>query len=171
MTIGPVQLVVIGFEGDVLECTVLNELGAAVAACDIQLIDFLVIEKDDDGQVWGSEVSVIYDDDEESDAWGGLTFDLVDQGPGKAEVFDADDLGKTRLMDMTYFGINPIEINELIHQIPVGTSAILALFEHSWARKLHEATLEVGGKMLAQGMVDEVSLAILENEMESAQVP
>ena len=48
MTVGPIQMVVIGFEGDVLESRVLDELEVAVATGDIRLIDFLVIEKDEE---------------------------------------------------------------------------------------------------------------------------
>ena len=41
MTYGPIQFVLIGFEGDVIESNVLSELRSASAAGDIRLIDFL----------------------------------------------------------------------------------------------------------------------------------
>jgi uncharacterized membrane protein len=166
MTIGPIQLVVIGFEGDVLESKVLDELDAVIATGDIRLIDFLVIEKDEDGCVWGSEVSVFYEDDEEGVVFGALAFGLIDQDPFEAE---GADIPEAWAVAETHFVMAPGEINELAHQIPVGTSAIVVLFEHAWATKLHEATLEASGVMLAEGMVDPTGLVMFQSELQAIQ--
>lgn len=166
MTIGPIQLVVIGFEGDVLESQVLDELDVVVATGDIRLIDFLVIEKDEDGYVWGSEVSVFTEDDEEGVAFGALAFGLIDQ---EADETGTDEFPEAWAFAETHFVMAPGEINELVHQIPVESSAIVALFEHAWARKLHEATLEAGGVMLAQGMVDPTGLVMFQAELQAIQ--
>lgn len=166
MTVGPIQLVVIGFEGDVLESNVLDELDVAVATGDIRLIDFLVIEKDEEGNVWGSEVSVFTDDDEEGEAYGGLTFGLIDQDPAQIEegVYP-----ETWAIPEAHFVMEPGEINELAYQIPEGSSAIVVLFEHAWARRLHEATVQAGGLMLAQGMIDPNGLVLFQSELEAIQ--
>ena len=166
MTIGPIQLVVIGFEGDVLESQVLDELDVVVASGDIRLIDFLVVEKDDEGYIWGSEVSVFTEDDEEGVAYGALAFGLIDQDSVEAE---AGEIPEVWAVPETHFVMAPGEINELVHQIPVGSSAIVVLFEHAWAARLHEATLEAGGVMLAQGMVDPTGLVIFQAELQAIQ--
>ena len=166
MTVGPIQLVVIGFEGDVLESQVLDEIDVAVATGDIRLIDFLVVEKDEDGYIWGSEVSVFTDDDEEGEAFGALAFGLIDQDPDQVEE---DVYPETWAIPEVHFVIEPGEINELVHQIPEGSSAIVVLFEHAWARKLHEATVQAGGLMLAQGMVDPNGLVLFQKELEAIQ--
>lgn len=166
MTVGPIQLVVIGFEGDVLESKVLDEIEVAVATGDIRLIDFLVIEKDEEGQVWGSEVNVFTDDNEEGEAYGALAFGLIDQDPDQVEegIFP-----ETWAIPEAHFVMEPGEINELVHQIPEGSSAIVVLFEHAWARRLHEATVQASGLMLAQGMVDPNGLVLFQKELEAIQ--
>jgi len=166
MTIGPIQLVVIGFEGDVLESQVLDEIDVAVATGDIRLIDFLVIEKDEDGHLWGSEVSVFTEDDEEGAAFGALAFDLIDQ---EVDESGADDYPEDWAVAETHFVMAPGDINELAYQIPVGSSAIVVLFEHAWATKLHQASLEAGGVMLAQGMVDPTGLVMFQAELQAIQ--
>jgi len=166
MTIGPIQLVVIGFEGDVLESQVLDELDVAVATGDIRLIDFLVIENDEDGYVWGSEVNVFTEDEEEGVAYGSLAFGLIEQ---EADETGTDDFPEAWAFAETHFVMAPGEINELVHQIPVGSSAIVVLFEHAWASRLHQASLEAGGVMLAQGMVDPTDLVKFQAELQAKQ--
>ena len=164
MTVGPIQLVVIGFEGDVLESQVLDELDLVIAAGDIRLIDFLIIEKDNEGYVWGSEVSLFTDDDDQGEAFGALAFGLIDQDPDQVEegVYP-----ETWAIPEAHFVMDPGDINELAHQIPEGTSAIVVLFEHAWARRLHKATVQAGGVMLAQGMVDPSGLVPFQKELEA----
>jgi len=165
MTVGPIQLVVIGFEDDVLESNVLDEIEMAVAAGDIRLIDFLVIEKDEDGQVWGSEVDVFADDDEQSEAFGALAFRIIDQDNDRvAEVYP-----ESWAIPEAHYVMGPGEINDLVHLIPQGSSAIVVLLEHAWARKLHEATVQAGGLMLAQGMIDPNGLVLFQKELEAIQ--
>lgn len=166
MTVGPIQLVVIGFEGDVLESQVLDELDVVVATGDIRLIDFLVVEKDEDGQLWGSELSVFTEDDEDGVAYGALAFGLIDQDPDESET---GDIPEAWAIAETHFVMAPGEINEIVHKIPEGSSAIVVLFEHAWATKLHEATLEAGGVMLAQGMVDPIGLVMFQAELQAIQ--
>jgi hypothetical protein len=57
MSIGPLQMIVVGYEGDILESSVLDELFAASGAGSIKLLDLLVAERDDSGEVWTYEVN------------------------------------------------------------------------------------------------------------------
>jgi hypothetical protein len=41
----------------------------------------------------------------------------------------------------------------------------MGLFEHIWARELRQATVDAGGVMLAQGMVDPSGLVLLGAEI------
>ena len=66
------------------------------------------------------------------------------------------------------FGLLPGEVNDVVNQIPGGSSAIIALVELLWARDLHEATLEAGGMIRAQGMLDPAGLGNLGVELEAA---
>jgi uncharacterized membrane protein len=166
MSIGPIQFVVVGFEGDVLESDVLQELLVAGAGGEIRLLDFLILEKDQEGQLWA--IDVVDDSSEGEIGFGALAYGLIEQGAVEAEGVEAGESVRALAISEADFGLLPGEVNELVHEIPMGSSAIIALVEHTWARKLHDATLAAGGVMRAQGMLDPAGLALLGVELEAA---
>jgi uncharacterized membrane protein len=166
MTFGPIQFVLIGFEGDILESDVLDELHAARMAGAIRLIDFLVIEKDYAGSVWASEITDLTT--EEEIQFGALVGSLLGFGAAGEEGAEAGAAAGALAVAENDFGLSLDAINELAYDIPAGHSAILGLFEHAWARDLREATLRAGGRMLAQGMLDPTGLVLWGAELEAA---
>ena len=165
MSVGPIQFVVVGFEGDVLESDVLQELLVAGAGGAIRLLDFLILERDEDGQLWAIDV---VDESEDEIGFGGLAFGLIELGAVETEAAGDEESIRVLAISEADFGLLPGEVNELVHEIPTGSSAIIALVEHAWARKLHDATLAAGGAMRAQGMLDPTGLALLGAELEAA---
>jgi hypothetical protein len=166
MSIGPIQFVVVGFEGDVLQSDVLQELLIAGAGGAIRLLDFLILEKDQEGQLWA--VDVVEDSAEEEVGFGALAYGLIEQGAVETEVDGTGESVRVMAVSDANFGLLPGEVNEVVHEIPDGSSAIIALVENLWARDLHAATLEAGGVMRAQGMLDPEGLAQLGVEVEAA---
>ena len=168
MTIGPMQLVVVGFDGDVLESTVIDELFAATWNGDIKLIDMLVVEKDEEGSVFTTEISDLTLDEEIQ--YGALIGGLIGLGAAGSEGAQAGAEAGAEAVVATgsVLGITPYDVNDLVHSIPVGHSGVVVLFEHTWARHLHEATVEAGGMMLGQAMIQPEGLVLLGKEMEAA---
>lgn len=168
MSIGPIQFVVVGFEGDVLESDVLQELLVAGAGGAIRLLDFLILEKDQEGQLWG--VDVVDDSAEEEVAFGALAYGLIEQGAVETELDGTGESVRVIAVSETNFGLLPGEVNEVVHEIPEGSSAIIALVEHLWARDLHAATVQAGGVMRAEGMLDPAGFAQLGVELKTAVI-
>ena len=168
MTIGPMQLIVVGFDGDVMESTVLDELFAASMSGDIKLIDMLVIDKDDEGNVWSDEISDLTFEEEIN--YGALIGGLIGLGEGGNESAEAGAEAATEAVATTgsVLGITPYDVSDLVHTIPEGHSGIVVLFELTWASHLHEATLEAGGVVLAQALIEPEGLVLLGMEMEAA---
>jgi hypothetical protein len=166
MSIGPIQFVVVGFEGDVLESDVLQELLIAGAGGAIRLLDFLILEKDQEGQLWA--VDVVDESTEGEIGFGALAYGLIVQGAVEAGDAEASESVKVLAVSEADFGLLPDEVNEVVYQIPEGSSAIIALVEHLWARDLHAATVEAGGVMRAQGMLAPEGFAQLGAELEAA---
>jgi len=166
MGIGPIQFVVVGFEGDVLESDVLQNLLVAGAGGAIRLLDFLILEKDQDGQLWA--VDVIEDSGEGEKGFGALAYGLIEQGAGESKEDVIGESMRTIAVSEADFGLLPGEVNDVVHEIPIGSSAIIVLVELLWARDLHEATLEAGGVMRAQGMLDPKGLERLGIELDAA---
>lgn len=165
MSVGPIQFVVFGFEGNVLESDVLYELLAAGVSGTIRLLDFLILEKDDDGQLWA--IDVTNEASEGQIGFGALAYSLIESGAVESEVAVGEKMLKVAVAEAN-FGILPAELNDLVNGIATGSSAIIGLVEHTWARTLHEATVTAGGVMLAQGMLDPAGLASSEAELEGA---
>ena len=168
MATGPLQIVVVGFEGDVMECSVIDELFAASKTGDIKLIDLLVIEKDKDGRVWSSEINDL--SLEEEIRYGALIGGLIGLGAGGFEGAEAGAEAGAGIVAQTHsvIGLTPIKINDIVHGIPAGHSGIMVLFEHTWARSLHESALNAGGVILAQALIQPEGLILLGKELEAA---
>jgi uncharacterized membrane protein len=164
------QLVVVGFEGDVMESGVIDELIAASAAGAIKLVDMLVIDKDENGRVWMSEISDLTL--EEEIEYGAVIGGLIGLGAGGPEAAgaaaEAGAEAGALALTQNVVGLTPGEVNDLVHDIPSGTSALIGLVEHTWAVQLLEARLEAGGVMLAQAMIDPQGLVLLGAELGAA---
>ena len=169
MTIGPLQIVVVGYDGDVLDSDVLDELFAASTAGAIKLVDLLVVERDEEGEVWTFEVNDLTHEEEVS--YGALIGGLIGLGQAGPEGIEAGAEAGAEIASTTHsvLGLTPFEINELLYTIPKGHSAIVALFEHRWAIDLRQASFDAGGSMLAQAMLDPRGLILLGAELAAAQ--
>lgn len=168
MTIGPMQLAVVGFDGDVMESNVIDELFTASQSGDIRLIDMLVVEKDDEGNTWSAEISDLTLEEEIS--FGALLGGLIGLGADGAEGVEAGAEAGAEVVATTgsVLGLTPFDVNDLVHDIPIGHSGIVVLFEHRWASRLHDATLAAGGLMLGQAMIQPEGLVLLGKELEAA---
>lgn len=166
MNIGPLQLVVVGFEGAVMESGVIDELFAASATDAIKLLDVLVIDKDENGRVWMSKISDLTL--EEEIEYGTVIGGLIGLGAGGSEGLEGGAETGALALTQSVIGLTPGEVNDLVYDIPSGTSALVGLVEHSWAVQLQEARLEAGGVMLAQAMIDPQGLVLLGAELEAA---
>ena len=168
MTIGPMQLMLVGFDGDVMDSTVIDELFFASLSGDIKLIDLLIIEKDDEGHVWTAEVSDLTL--EEETQYGALIGGLIGLGVDGLEgaVAGAEAGAEAAVHTHSVLGITPLDVNELLYSLPVGHSGVVVLFEHVWARNLHEAAMAAGGVVIGQAMIEPEGLVLLGKEMAAA---
>jgi hypothetical protein len=166
MEMGPLQLVVAAFEGDVMESGVVDELFAATADSGVKLLDVIVVDKDEEGQVWTSELSDLTF--EEEIRYGEVISGLLALG-GEAPA-DPKTQAEYRLDALAHFvlGLTPGQVSDLIDSFPAGHSGIVALFEHAWARELRQATLKEGGVILAQALLEPRGLVQLAPELQAA---
>jgi uncharacterized membrane protein len=142
MEIGPLEYVVLGFEDHQFASEVLPELNAIQESGLIRAVDLVFVGKETDGTVAVQEVSEL--SKEELAAYEGLAEDL-------AGLLTAED------------------IERLAGQIPPGTSAVIALFEHTWTLKLAEAVRRAGGVLFTGGMVTQDALEKVSAELAAAK--
>jgi Family of unknown function (DUF6325) len=142
MTLGPLEYLVAGFEGNRFTGKILAELRAAQEKGIIRIIDLSVIKKDDQGNITSLELSDL--SGEEAAELGPLAGDLLGL-------------------------FAPEDIEQVAADLPNNSAAGLLLFEHTWAIGLKNAVKEAGGVAIAGGFVAPDVVAELEKDLEAAK--
>jgi hypothetical protein len=143
---GPVQVLVVGFDGMHLTGEVMAELDRLRAAGTARLLDVLLVERAEDG-----------------------TFETLAPPAGASA-----DLGTavTRLLgapERDEVGEQPMEAGtwSLADAIPPGTTTAVALIEHLWATPLRDAITRAGGTPLEETWLHHDDVSRLERLLES----
>jgi len=123
---GPIDFIVVEFEGNNFNGEVLDALGAAVEKNVIDVLDIAVIAKDAEGQVHAIELS-------------NLDNDL-------ARAIDVSHASNSGLISME----DTEEISELLDN---NSSAGLLIIEQLWAKDLKKALLNANGRLLSEGRI------------------
>lgn len=149
MPLGPLQLVVIGFDSPVPDGSVLAELAAVREQGFIRLVDALGVFKDDDGNITAVEVSDLSED--EAILAGAAVGGLIGLGAGGGEGAEEGAVaGALRAAEAYEYGLDPDDIEDIAEDIPEGGAALLMLVEHTWLIPLRNAIRRQGGVVLAQ---------------------
>jgi len=142
MTLGPLEYLVVGFEGNRFSGQILAKLRAASEKGIIRVVDLCVIKKDDQGNVTALELSEL--SGEEAAELGPLAGNLLG-------LFAHED------------------IEQVAANIPNNSAAGLLLIEQTWAICLRDAIKNAGGVPVAGGLVAPDVLQELEEELEMAK--
>lgn len=152
MTVGPVQLVVVGLQNDKLKGQVARELHRASETGAVRVLDALAIQKTKDGDIVSLGASDLSPDERvEYGAVIGALMGFGATGTGEGAETGAE-LGVMAFADRN-FGLSAEDIQDIADDIPPGTTALMVLLEHRWAVPLKEALIQAGGVVIAQGMV------------------
>lgn len=142
--LGPVQMLIVGFEGGRFEGQILTELERLSEQGIVRLLDLLFVGKDEDGTLAALEVSDV-----------GIE---PDEGLGKA-LGTLVGLGEGGSEDEPEGEFDPEQVWYAADAIPPGTAAAIVLLEHRWAIPLREASQAAGGELLAEAWVHPLDLA------------
>ncbi len=155
MTIGPVQLVVLGFEGNNFTGEILPELKRLRDHDVIRLIDLLFVTKDETGEVTVIEASDL--SQEEAMEFGATVGALIGFGEaGEQGAVEGALAGAEALEDGNVFDEH--QVWYVTDSIPNGSSAAIALLEHRWAIPLRDVMQRAGGTMLDESWVHPLDL-------------
>lgn len=143
--LGPIDYVVLGFQGNNFDGSIMAELAKAVENGTIRVIDLVFIIKDKDGNVVGGEFEDQSDD--LKNAMSGLKLSN----------------------DMPLFTESDIE--KVAVDIPNDTAAGVLVIEHLWAVGLKEAIGKANGFLIADGRIhpDAVEAALADLEAEKSK--
>jgi uncharacterized membrane protein len=158
-SLGPVQLVIIAFDGGNFDGKVLEELRRLREHGAVRLIDLLFVAKGEDDEV----IELVMSDlsAAENAAYGALVRALIGVGVG-GEV-SAPEAAKAAAdaASQNGFRLGPEDAWFLADQIPAGTAAAVALLEHRWAVPLRDAIEAAEGHDLVDTWVHPEDLAAI----------
>jgi uncharacterized membrane protein len=147
--IGPVQLLVIGFDSAEPHTNLRAELNRLRDNDTIRLIDLLHVRKHEDGIVEKLEISDLSAD--ESMELGAYVGALIGFGAGGEE---GAEIGAAAGAEAALDGESlATELWYVDDQIPPGTAATVALVEHRWAIGLRDHVRGAGGTLLADAWI------------------
>jgi uncharacterized membrane protein len=157
MTIGPLQLLVIGFVDPKLDGSILDALEDASAAGTIKVVDMLGVYKDHDGSVLAAKASDLTQD--EAMTYGAWVGALIGLGAGGAEGAEIGAVaGAIHAMDEYEYGIDVDGLATIADDLPAGGAGMLLVIEHTWAIPLRDALRASGGIMIAQDFLSPEAL-------------
>jgi uncharacterized membrane protein len=155
MAIGPVQMLVVGFEGPEFKGEILEELTRLKNEDIIRLIDLVVVKKDDEGNIETLHTSDLSDD--EAMEFGAIAGALIGLGAEGEEGAEAGALaGAEAMEDGQVFDDD--QVWYAADEIPNGTAAGIALIEHRWAISLRDAIVRAGGVPLVDEWIHPTDL-------------
>ena len=123
---GPIDYLVVAFDGNDFDGSILDALADSMDKGVIDVLDFAVIAKNEEGEIISLEVADI-----ENDIVKGI---VENQGSDSGLITEED----------------VEEIGELLEN---NTSAGLLIIEQLWAKPLKEALINANGTLLAEGRI------------------
>ena len=146
MAVGPVQMLVLGFAEPNFTGKLAAELDKLREHAFVKIVDALVVQKDDEGNITALQVTDLSED--EAIEMGAIAGALVGFGYGTEEAVDAGaELGAEAMADGHL--IPEEDAWYVADAIPNGSTAAIILLEHLWAISLRDAIVDAGGIALA----------------------
>jgi uncharacterized membrane protein len=150
LTLGPVQMLIVGFQGDKFDGSIMKELDRLKEHDIVRLIDLLFVKKNEDGEIEVAQRSDLGAD--EAQEFGAIIGALVGLGAEGEEGAEYGALaGAAELEDGHVFDDEAVWY--LGDAIPDGTAAAVALLEHRWAIPLRDKIAQAGGLTLSDAWV------------------
>ena len=156
MTMGPLHLVVLGFDQPTFEGWVVDELDFLRGQGIIRIVDALAVYKSPDG-----EIAALQESDlglEERIEVGAVIGGLIGLGAAGEEGAVAGALARAEALAENEYGMTDEDIDAIAEGLAPDSAALILLFEHTWAVGLKEAVIDAGGFVVAQGMLDPATL-------------
>jgi uncharacterized membrane protein len=155
LTLGPVQMLVVGFDNDNFTGEIRAELARLKENDIVRVIDLLAVKKNSDGEIEAIQQSDL--DKEDAETFGAIVGALVGFGEGGEEGAERGAIaGAMELEDGHVFDDHAVWY--LGDAIPEGTAAAVALIEHRWAIPLRDKIAKAGGVTLADEWVHAADL-------------
>ena len=157
MAIGPVQLIVLGFNHPEFHGEIAAELEKLRESDTVRVIDALAVHKDADGEIEVQHLSNLTKD--EAIELGSKVGALIGLGIEGEEGMEA---GAAAGAEAAAGGIDVLSSNDeawdVLEEIPNDSAAALLLLEHHWAVPLRDSIARAGGFRISDGFISPLDL-------------
>jgi hypothetical protein len=141
MTLGPLEYLVIGFDGDRFDGSIAREIEKVVDKGIIRLVDVVFIAREANGE--SAIVELSNTDDPRFASFAPL-------------------LAQMRAL------FTPEDLEAIADSLPLGSAGLALLFEHRWAEDIKDAIAAAGGFLVRRDVVPPEVLAEVSAELEAA---
>ena len=160
MAIGPVQLLVLGFEHPDFHGEVIEELEKLRESDTVKVIDALAVYKDAAGEMEIMHLSNLTKD--EAIEIGSKVAALIGLGiDGEEGMVAGAELGAEKAAEEGIDVFSDEEAWDVLEDIPNDSAAALILLEHHWAVPLRDAILRAGGIGISDGFIHPADLVAI----------
>jgi uncharacterized membrane protein len=156
MAIGPVQLIVLGFEHPEFHGEIIAELERLKESDTVRVIDALAVYKDASGELEVEHLSNLTQD--EAIELGTKVGALVGLGIEGEEGMVAGAVAGAEAAEDGIQVFSDEEAWDVLGDIPNDTAAALLLIEHHWAVPLRDAIARAGGFRISDGFISPLDL-------------
>jgi uncharacterized membrane protein len=156
MAIGPVQLIVLGFEHPDFHGEIIAELERLKESDTVRVIDALAVHKDADGEIEVAHLSNLSKD--EAIELGSKVGALVGLGIEGEEGMHAGAQAGAEAADDGISVFSDEDAWDVLEEIPNDSAAALVLLEHHWAVPLRDAIARAGGHRISDGFISPLDL-------------
>jgi uncharacterized membrane protein len=156
MAIGPVQLIVLGFQNPQFHGEIIAELERLRESGTVRVIDALAVPKDAAGEIEVAHLSNLTDD--EAQEIGSAVGALIGLGIDGDTGFVA---GAEAGAEAAAEGIHVFSDEDawdVLEDIPNDSAAALLLIEHHWAVPLRDAVVKAGGFRISDAFISPLDL-------------
>jgi uncharacterized membrane protein len=159
MAIGPVQLLVLGFNHPNFHGEVIDELERLRESDTVRVIDALAVHKDADGEVEVAHLSNLTLD--EAVELGSKVGALIGLGIEGEEGMEAGAEAGAEAAADGFQVFDDEDAWDVLEDIPNDSAAALLLIEHHWAVPLRDAIARAGGFRLSDGFISPLDLVAI----------
>ena len=165
MAIGPVQLIVLGFNHPDFHGEIIAELERLRESDTVRVIDALAVHKDAEGEIEVAHLSNLTKD--EAVELGSKIGALIGLGIEGEHGLEAGAVAGAEAAADGVQVFSDEQAWDVLEDIPNDSAAALVLLEHHWAVPLRDAIARAGGFRLSDGFIsplDLVALGLVEAE-------
>ncbi len=156
MTVGPVQLIVLGFDHPQFRGEILEELERLRESDEVRVIDALAVYKDAQGEIEVEHLSNLTRD--EAIELGSKIGALIGLGFEGEEGMEAGALAGAEAAAEGAEFFTDEEAWDVLEDIPNDSAAALLLLEHHWAVPLRDAIARANGFRISDAFISPLDL-------------